>query len=223
MDNKMIAGMIDHTLLKPDATDAQLRKLCEEAAKYSFWSVCINPCNIEKAKAMLEGTDVKVCTVVGFPLGQMTTEAKSFETKEAVFRGADEIDMVINVGRLKDKDYDYVKEDIEAVVLAAGDKLTKVIIETCLLTDDEKVTACEIAKAAGATFVKTSTGFSTGGATKADIALMRMTVGKEMGVKASGGVRTYDDAIAMIEAGATRLGTSGSVAIVTHGISDTDY
>ncbi len=131
--------------------------------------------------------------------------------------------MVINVGRLKEKDYDYVRDDIEAVVLAAGDKLTKVIIETCLLTDDEKVTACEIAKAAGATFVKTSTGFSTGGATKADIALMRRTVGKEMGVKASGGVRTYDDAIAMIEAGATRLGTSGSVAIVTHGASETDY
>lgn len=223
MDTKIIAGMIDHTLLKPDATLEQLQTLCREAVEYGFFSVCINPSRIEQAKEMLKGTDVKVCTVVGFPLGQMTTEAKSFETTEAVFLGADEIDMVINVGRLKDKDYDYLREDIQAVVLAAGGRTTKVIIETCLLTDEEKVTICELAKVCGASFVKTSTGFSTGGATKEDIALMRKTVGDSMGVKASGGVRSYEDAVTMIENGATRLGTSASVAIVSHKTSDSDY
>jgi deoxyribose-phosphate aldolase len=215
--------MIDHTLLKPDATTEQLEKLCREAVEYGFFSVCINPSRIEQAKVLLEGSDVKVCTVVGFPLGQMTTEAKSFETTEAVFLGADEIDMVINVGRLKEKDYDYLREDIQAVVLAAGGRTTKVIIETCLLDDEEKVAICELAKVCGASFVKTSTGFSTGGATKEDIALMRKTVGDSMGVKASGGVRSYEDAVAMIESGATRLGTSASVAIVSHKVSDSDY
>lgn len=214
MDKITLAKHIDHTLLKPDATEEELVKLCAEAKEYHFFSVCINPSNIEKAKELLKGTDTKVCTVVGFPLGQMTTEAKSFETKEAVFLGAEEVDMVINIGKLKDQDYDYVLEDIRAVVLSAGGVLTKVIIETCLLTDEEKVKACELAKAAGADFVKTSTGFSKAGATKEDIKLMRDTVGPDMGVKASGGIRSLSDAKVMIENGATRLGLSASVSIV---------
>jgi deoxyribose-phosphate aldolase len=214
MDKLTLAKHIDHTLLKPEGTEAELIKLCEEAKEYKFFSVCVNPCNIEKAKELLKDSDTKICTVVGFPLGQMTTEAKSFETKEAVFLGAEEVDMVINIGKLKDKDYDYVLEDIRAVVLAAGGVLTKVIIESCLLTDEEKVKACELAKAAGADYVKTSTGFSKSGATKEDIALMRKTVGPEMGVKASGGIRTLEDAMAMIENGASRLGLSASVSIV---------
>ncbi|MBP9920329.1 deoxyribose-phosphate aldolase [Proteiniclasticum ruminis] len=214
MDKLTLAKHIDHTLLKPDGTEAELIKLCEEAKEYKFFSVCVNPCNIEKAKELLKDSDTKICTVVGFPLGQMTTEAKSFETKEAVFLGAEEVDMVINIGKLKDGDYDYVLEDIRAVVLAAGGVLTKVIIESCLLTDEEKVKACELAKAAGADYVKTSTGFSKSGATKEDIALMRKTVGPEMGVKASGGIRTLEDALAMIENGASRLGLSASVSIV---------
>jgi len=214
MDKLTLAKHIDHTLLKPEGTEAELIKLCEEAKEYKFFSVCVNPCNIEKAKELLKDSDTKICTVVGFPLGQMTTEAKSFETKEAVFLGAEEVDMVINIGKLKDKDYDYVLEDIRAVVLAAGGVLTKVIIESCLLTDEEKVKACELAKAAGADYVKTSTGFSKSGATKEDIALMRKTVGPEMGVKASGGIRTLEDALAMIENGASRLGLSASVSIV---------
>lgn len=214
MKRKDIAKYIDHTLLKPDAKREELVQLCKEAKENEFYSVCINPSNILDSKKLLEDSEVKICTVIGFPLGQMTTEAKSFETKEAIFLGADEIDMVINIGRLKDKDYDYVREDIEAVVLASGDKLVKVIIETCLLTDEEKVKACELASVSGADFVKTSTGFSSGGATKEDIALMRKTVGENMGVKASGGVRTYEDAKTMIENGATRIGASASVAIV---------
>lgn len=214
MDKLTLAKHIDHTLLKPDGTEAELIKLCEEAKEYKFFSVCVNPCNIEKAKELLKDSDTKICTVVGFPLGQMTTEAKSFETKEAMFLGAEEVDMVINIGKLKDGDYDYVLEDIRAVVLAAGGVLTKVIIESCLLTDEEKVKACELAKAAGADYVKTSTGFSKSGATKEDIALMRKTVGPEMGVKASGGIRTLEDALAMIENGASRLGLSASVSIV---------
>ena len=214
MDKLTLAKHIDHTLLKPEGTEAELIKLCEEAKESKFFSVCVNPCNIEKAKELLKDSDTKICTVVGFPLGQMTTEAKSFETKEAVFLGAEEVDMVINIGKLKDKDYDYVLEDIRAVVLAAGGVLTKVIIESCLLTDEEKVKACELAKAAGADYVKTSTGFSKSGATKEDIALMRKTVGPEMGVKASGGIRTLEDAQAMIENGASRLGLSASVSIV---------
>ena len=214
MDKLTLAKHIDHTLLKPEGTEAELIKLCEEAKEYKFFSVCVNPCNIEKAKELLKDSDTKICTVVGFPLGQMTTEAKSFETKEAVFLGAKEVDMVINIGKLKDKDYDYVLEDIRAVVLAAGGVLTKVIIESCLLTDEEKVKACELAKAAGADYVKTSTGFSKSCATKEDIALMRKTVGPEMGVKASGGIRTLEDAMAMIENGASRLGLSASVSIV---------
>lgn len=214
MNKIKLANHIDHTLLKQDAVEADLVKLCEEAREHKFFSVCINPSNIEKAKELLEGTDTKVCTVVGFPLGQMTTEAKSFETNEAILLGAEEVDMVINIGKLKDQDYEYVLEDIRAVVLAAKGVLTKVIIETCLLTDEEKVKACELAKDAGADFVKTSTGFSKAGATREDIALMRKTVGPEMGVKASGGIRTLEDAMGMIESGATRLGLSASVAIL---------
>jgi len=214
MNKINLAKHIDHTLLKPDAVEAELVKLCAEAREHSFFSVCINPSNIEKAKELLKGTDTKVCTVVGFPLGQMTTEAKSFETNEAILLGAEEVDMVINIGKLKDQDYEYVLEDIRAVVLAAKGVLTKVIIETCLLTDEEKVKACELAKDAGADFVKTSTGFSKAGATREDIALMRKTVGPEMGVKASGGIRTLEDAMGMIESGATRLGLSASVSIL---------
>ena len=211
---KQLAQMMDHTLLKADATDQQLKTLCEEAKAFETWSVCINPSNIDRAKDYLEGSDVKLCTVVGFPLGQMTSEAKAYETAEAIFKGADEIDMVINVGRVKDGDFEYVREDIQAVVNAAQGKLTKVILETCLLDSEEIATVCKIAQAAGADFVKTSTGFSTGGATIEDVRLMRETVGPDMGVKASGGIRTLKDALAMIEAGATRLGVSASVSIL---------
>ncbi len=211
---KELAQMMDHTLLKADATDQQLRDLCREAMDHETWSVCINPSNIERAKDYLTGSEVKLCTVVGFPLGQMSSEAKAFETSEAVFKGADEIDMVINVGRVRDGDLEYVREDIQAVVNAAQGKLTKVILETCLLEKDEIVRVCEIARAAGADFVKTSTGFSTGGATVEDVRLMRETVGPDMGVKASGGIRSLKDALAMIEAGASRLGVSASVKIL---------
>lgn len=209
-----LAQFMDHTLLKADATKEQLQKLCEEAKKYHTYSVCINPSNLEAAKACLAGSDVKLCTVVGFPLGQMTSEAKAFETAEAVFNGADEIDMVINVGKVKDKDYDYVREDIQGVVNAAQGKVTKVILETCLLDPEEIVEVCKIAKASGADFVKTSTGFSTGGATLENVRLMRQTVGEDMGVKASGGIRTLADALAMIDAGASRLGVSASAKII---------
>jgi len=213
---KELSKYIDHTLLKADAKDDEVLKLCKEAKEYGFFSVCINPSFIELAKKELEKSDVKVCTVIGFPLGATTTETKEFETKDAINKGAHEIDMVINISRLKAKDYEYTLKDIKAVVNAAKDKaLVKVIIETCLLTDEEKVKACEIAKEAGADFVKTSTGFSTGGATKEDIALMRKTVGEGMGVKASGGVRTYEDAVKMIENGASRIGASSSIAIAT--------
>lgn len=211
---KQLAQMMDHTLLKADATDQQLKTLCEEAKAFETWSVCINPSNIDRAKDYLEGSDVKLCTVVGFPLGQMTSEAKAYETAEAIFKGADEIDMVVNVGRVKDGDFEYVREDIQAVVNAAQGKLTKVILETCLLDSEEIATVCKIAQAAGADFVKTSTGFSTGGATIEHVRLMRETVGPDMGVKASGGIRTLKDALAMIEAGATRLGVSASVSIL---------
>lgn len=208
-----IASMIDHTLLKPDATADSVIKVCEEAKKYNFASVCINPCHVELVKKELEGSGVKVTTVIGFPLGSTTPQVKAFEAAQAVKDGADELDMVINIGALKAKNYDYVKKDIEAVVKAKGEAIVKVIIETCLLTDEEKIEACKLAKEARADFVKTSTGFSTGGATVEDIKLMRATVGKDIGVKASGGVRSYETAIAMIEAGATRIGASASVAI----------
>ena len=211
---KELARYIDHTLLKPEATPDQITKLCEEAKEYSFASVCVNPTNVALAAKLLKGSVVKVCTVIGFPLGANTSFVKAAETRDAVANGATEIDMVINVGALKAKNYDQVEKDIEAVVEAAGDNLVKVIIETCLLTDEEKVKACELSKKAGADFVKTSTGFNKSGATPEDIALMRKTVGEKMGVKASGGVRDTEAALAMIENGATRIGASASIAIL---------
>ena len=215
MEERNIAKYIDHTLLKANATEAQIRRLCEEASDYHFASVCVNTCYVPLAAELLKGSGVKTCCVVGFPLGAMSTAAKAFEAADAVKNGAEEVDMVINIGAVKFGDWDYVAKDIEEVVKASHDKaLVKVIIETCLLTDDEKVLACRTAKEAGADFVKTSTGFSIGGATVEDIRLMRETVGAEMGVKASGGIKTYEDAIAMIEAGATRIGASSGIAIV---------
>jgi deoxyribose-phosphate aldolase len=210
-----IAKYIDHTILKPEATVEDVKKLCKEAREYNFASVCVNGCYANLVSTELTGSDVLTCVVVGFPLGAMTKEAKAFETSDAIKNGANEIDMVINVGALKDKNYTLLKEDIEAVVNAAkGKAIVKVIIETCLLTDEEKVKACEISKEAKADFVKTSTGFSNSGATKEDIALMRKTVGDDLGVKASGGVRDYTTAMEMINAGASRIGASASIAIV---------
>ncbi len=221
---KNIAKMIDHTALKPDTSKKQIIKLCEEAKEYGFYSVCINPAWVEEASRQLEDSDVKVCTVIGFPLGATTTNMKALETKDAIENGATEVDMVINIGKLKDGDLDYVENDIRNVVEAAkGKALVKVIIETCLLTNTEKVMACKLAVKAGADYVKTSTGFSTGGATVEDIQLMRKTVGPNVGVKASGGVRSRESALALIEAGATRLGASSGVAIVSGGDAKTDY
>ena len=214
MDKKTIAAMIDHTLLKPEATPAQIEKLCAEAAEYHFASVCVNPVYIPLAARLLKGTGVKVCCVVGFPLGAIAPEQKAAEAASCAAMGAEELDMVIHVGAAKADDWALVQRDIEGVVKAAAGHTVKVIIETCLLTDEEKVKACEAAKAAGAHFVKTSTGFSTGGATTHDIALMRKTVGPEIGVKASGGIRDYATAMAMIEAGANRIGASAGIAIV---------
>ena len=214
---------IDHTLLKPDASQEQIETLIEEAKKYDFASVCVNPTWVNFAAQALKATDVKVCTVIGFPLGANTPELKAFETSDAIRNGANEIDMVINIGALKSQNFDLVERDIRAVVEAAKGTLVKVIIETCLLTDDEKVKACQIAQKAGADFVKTSTGFSTGGATVADVALMRKTVGPDMGVKASGGARSYEDALAFIKAGATRIGASSGVAIMEGDVANGDY
>lgn len=214
---------IDHTLLKQDATEQQINRLLSEAREYDFASVCVNPCWVLHAKTALVDTDVKVCTVVGFPLGATTSAVKAYETKEAIQNGADEIDMVINVGALKSGNAALVESDIRAVVEASGDKLVKVIIEACLLTDEEKVLACQLAQKAGADFVKTSTGFSTGGATLPDVQLMRQTVGSDMGVKAAGGARSYADAVAFVEAGATRIGTSSGVAILKGELADGDY
>jgi len=211
-----IAKYIDHTILKPEATIEEVKKLCREAKEYSFASVCVNSCYTKLVSTELRGSDVKTCVVVGFPLGAMTKESKAFETSDAIKNGANEIDMVINVGALKDKNYVLLKEDIEAVVnVAKGRAIVKVIIEACLLTDEEKVKACEISKEAKADFVKTSTGFSSGGATKEDIALMRKTVGPDLGVKASGGVRDYKTAMDMISVGASRIGASASITIVS--------
>ena len=217
------AAMIDHTLLKPEATKNQIEKLCEEAKKYEFASVCVNPTWVNYSAQLLKGTNVKVCTVIGFPLGATTSEVKAFETKDAIAKGAEEIDMVINIGALEDGNETLVRDDIKAVVDAANGTLVKVIIETCLLTEEEKVKACELAVEAGADFVKTSTGFSTGGATAEDIALMRKTVGPDIGVKASGGVRSLEDMKKMVESGATRIGASSGVAIVNGLISESNY
>lgn len=210
-----LAKYIDHTILKPEASEEAVKKLCTEAKEYGFASVCVNPYHTALVAEQLKGTDIKTCVVIGFPLGANTKEVKAFETKQAIELGAQEVDMVINVGALKDKKYDVVKEDIKAVVDAAkGKALVKVIIEACLLTDEEKVKVCQIAKEAGTDFVKTSTGFSTSGANAHDVALMRETVGEDVGVKASGGIRDYKTASEMMKAGANRLGLSAGIAII---------
>ncbi len=219
-----LARYIDHTLLKPESTQAQVDKLCAEAIEYKFYSVCVNSTWVTQCARKLRGTGVKVCAVVGFPLGAMDSRAKGLETRYAVENGASEIDMVINVGALKSGDLKTVEEDMRAVLRACRQTtVMKVIIECALLTDAEKVVACQLAKKAGAHFVKTSTGFSTGGATLQDVALMRRTVGPQMGVKAAGGIRSTEDARAMIQAGATRLGTSAGIAIVTCAKSASKY
>ncbi|MCB2355180.1 deoxyribose-phosphate aldolase [Clostridium estertheticum] len=211
-----IATIIDHTELKPDATKEQILQLIEEAKTNKFASVCVNPKWTKEASLGLKDSGVSVCVVIGFPLGANTTETKAFEASDAIKNGATEVDMVISIGELKDKNYTYVEDDIRAVVEAAkGKALVKVIIETCLLTKDEKIKACEIAKKAGADFVKTSTGFSKGGATVQDVKLMRETVGTEMGVKASGGIHTKEEATQMINAGANRIGTSSGISIIS--------
>ncbi|MEG1242890.1 MAG: deoxyribose-phosphate aldolase [Oscillospiraceae bacterium] len=212
---KPLSKYIDHTLLKPDASAEQIEKICQEALQYDFASVCVNSCYAGLVSRLLKGSEVKTCCVVGFPLGAMLSEAKAFETKAAIDQGAQEIDMVINIGAVKSGDLALVKSDIVAVVSAAEHKaLVKVIIETCLLTKDEIVKVCTIAKDAGADFVKTSTGFSTGGALAADVALMRKTVGGELGVKASGGIRDLDSTLEMINAGASRIGASAGIKII---------
>jgi deoxyribose-phosphate aldolase len=211
-----VASMIDHTLLKPDAAHKDIEALCREAAEYKFASVCVNPTWVALCASLLQGTGVKTCSVVGFPLGATTADVKHYETRRAIFDGAREIDMVINVGALKSGDLRTVERDIEAVTFPCGEAgaLSKVIIEAALLTDDEKITACTLAKAAAADYVKTSTGFGPGGATAADVALMRRVVGEEMGVKAAGGVRDLEGLKAMVAAGATRVGASAGVRIV---------
>jgi deoxyribose-phosphate aldolase len=216
IDIRHLASMIDHTLLKPEATRAQVEQLCDEAKQYGFASVCVNPTHVRLCAQRLKGSPVKVCAVVGFPLGATLPEVKAFETQQALEAGATEIDMVINIGALKDKDTDLVARDMAAVVRAAhaGNALVKVIIEAALLSDDEKTTACQLAQSAGADFVKTSTGFGPGGATVEDVALMRRVVGPMMGIKAAGGIRTLADAQKMMAAGATRIGASASVKIM---------
>jgi deoxyribose-phosphate aldolase len=209
-----ISEYIDHTILKPDARIDQVKIFCSEAKEYGFASVCVNPVHVPLVVRELEGTSVKTCVVVGFPLGANASIVKAYEAKTAVEQGADEIDMVINVGALKDGDYETVEKDIRAVVAASGKSHVKVILETCLLTDAEKLKACELSLNAGAHFVKTSTGFGSGGATIEDVALMRKAVGDKAGVKASGGIRDYKIAIAMIDAGASRIGTSSGIKIV---------
>ena len=209
-----IAQMIDHTMLKADASRETIVRYCKEAREHKFASVCVNSAFVPLVAKELEGSGVKTCCVVGFPLGAMLTTAKAFEAAEAVKVGAQEIDMVINISALKDKDYSFVEEDIRAVAEASGDALVKVIIETCLLTDEEKVKACELSVKAGAAFVKTSTGFSTGGATAADVALMKKTVDGKALVKASGGIRTPEDAKALIEAGADRIGAGNGIPLI---------
>ncbi|MDY5738347.1 MAG: deoxyribose-phosphate aldolase [Anaerovoracaceae bacterium] len=213
---KPLNKYLDNTILKPEATPAQVEKLCKEAKEYDFFSVCVNSAYVEMATKLLQGTDVKTCAVVGFPLGACTTASKAFETSEACRLGAGEIDMVLNVGMMKAKDYDYIVADIKAVVDAAAeyDAIVKVILETCLLTDDEIVEACKLSEKAGAHFVKTSTGFNSAGATKEHVALMKKTVGDRLQVKASGGIRDYDTVKAMIDAGADRIGASAGVQIM---------
>jgi len=214
MKKEQIAGMIDHTLLKAFATKEQIAKLCDEAAEYHFASVCVNPAYVPQAAKRLKGTGVEVCTVIGFPLGANTSAVKAFETKDAIANGAQEIDMVINIGAMKSGLYDVVEQDIKAVVDAAAGTLVKVIIEACYLTDEEKQIACRAAAKAGADFVKTSTGFGTHGATPADVALMKKSIPAGMKVKAAGGIHSYEECMAMIDAGADRVGASAGIAIV---------
>ena len=221
--DREIASMIDHTLLKANATQEEIGKLCEEAKKFGFASVCVNPAYVALASELLKDSPVKVTTVVGFPLGATTPTAKAIEARDAIAAGADEVDMVINIGALKSGNFSLVLDDIKGVREATRGKILKVIIETALLTKEEKIKACELAKQAGADFVKTSTGFSTGGATVEDVRLMREVVGPSMGVKASGGIRTLEDAHAMKQAGATRIGASASVKIVTGGKAEKGY
>ncbi len=209
-----IANKIDHTMLKADSTIETIKRYCTEAKEYGFASVCVNSCHVPFVAKELAGSGVKTCCVVGFPLGAMLTSAKAYEAKACVEAGAEEVDMVINIGAMKDKNFEFVKEDIRAVVEASKGAIVKVIIETCLLTDEEKVKACELSVEAGAHFVKTSTGFSTGGATTEDIALMRKTVGDKAEVKASGGIRTPEDAQAMITAGADRIGAGNGIVLL---------
>ncbi len=206
--------LIDHTLLKPDATKEEIKKLCQEAAQYDFASVCVNPSWVSYCKEQLNGTRVNVCTVIGFPLGATSIQAKVLETTAALLDGCDEFDMVINIGKLKDGEYEYVEDEIAKLKKVVGNHVLKVIIETCLLSDEEKVKACQLAKKAGADFVKTSTGFSKGGATVHDVSLMRETVGPDMGVKASGGVKTKEELLDMVKAGANRIGTSHGIDLV---------
>ena len=221
---KNYAAMIDHTILKAEATKEQIEKVCAEAKQFGFASVCVNPTWVKLSSELLQNTDVLVCTVIGFPLGANTSAVKAFEAKDAIANGAKEVDMVLNIGALKDHNDELVQADIAAVVEAAkGSAIVKVIIESCLLTDEEKVRACELTVAAGADFVKTSTGFSVGGATAKDIALMRKTVGPHLGVKASGGVRSLEDMEKMMKAGATRIGASSGVSIMNGVISDSQY
>ena len=215
MKKQAIAAMIDHTILKATATSAQIEKLCAEAKEYVFASVCVNPARVRLAADLLKGSPVKVCTVIGFPLGANTSEVKAFETMNAVANGADEIDMVLNVGAAKEGDWSAVEADIRAVVNAASGRLVKVILETCYLTPDEIVHACEAASKAGANFVKTSTGFGSGGAKVEDVALMRRSIPDTMCVKASGGIHTYQEALALIKAGASRIGASAGIQIVS--------
>jgi deoxyribose-phosphate aldolase len=219
-----VARYIDHTQLKPEATKEQIETLCKEAREYSFYAVCVNTTWVSYCARLLRGSGVKIACVIGFPLGAMDSRAKAFEARRAIEEGASEIDMVINVGALKSRDLKRVEEDIRTVSRACrSTTVLKVIIETCLLTDEEKVLACQISKKAGADYVKTSTGFSKAGATAKDVALMRRTVGPDMGVKASGGIRNFEDARLMIQSGATRLGTSASVKIVTGQTSEEQY
>ena len=215
--------LIDHTLLKAFATEKDIKKLCDEAIEYNFKSVCVNPANVKFAKELLKNSDVLVCTVIGFPLGANTIEVKAFETANAITNGADEIDMVINIAKAKEHNYDYIRDEISAVVSNASGKTVKVIIETCYLSDEEKVEVCKAATLAKANFVKTSTGFGTGGATKEDVALMKKSISDDMFVKASGAVRTKDDVLKMVEAGASRIGASSGVEIMKGQIGKESY
>lgn len=220
-----LAGMIDHTLLKADATNFEITQLCEEAMRYNFASVCVNPSYVETCFNLIRSSNVKVCTVIGFPLGATTTQSKFTEAEEAIKNGTEELDMVINIGKLKDQDYNYVYSEIKSISDLSKKYLctSKLILETCLLSGEEKVIACLLAKEAGLNFVKTSTGFSKSGATVHDVALMKFVVGDKLQVKASGGIRSYDDAISMINAGATRLGASAGVKIIAGQKSDSNY